>query len=174
MSANYSDVCALNADGKAWCWEQKADNSLDWIGVNPVEAPFSEPLAQVAVGQLQVCGVKRSGGVECLARWDSSGYLPSKGNQTTVPVAQAGMETAIAFQAGFGQGISVHRDGTARLWKNGKASLFEGVTDAVAAGGDRGVACVLTAGRDLFCLNGEQKAVKVTGAVKARATQCLN
>ena len=161
LSANYSDVCALASNGDAWCWEQKSENSLSFAGPAPSKAPFSGPLDYISTGQLSVCGVLRTGGVECLARWDSADYLPTKGSSEINPVIQQGMEEVIAFQAGFGQGISIHSDGSAKLWKNGNATPFNGLTDAVSAGGDRGAACVLTANHEVHCM-GDNASVKVS------------
>lgn len=172
LSANYSDVCALDDDGKVWCWEQKPDNSLDFISANPSIAPFSEEIKFVSVGQLQVCGVKASGGVECLARWDSTNYLPTKGGATNEPVTQNGMSDVIGLELGFDQGITIHEDGKAKFWKSGSPTEFTGVSNAIAAGGDRDLACVLTADGDVYCLNSSRQPVKVNGNQKARNSDC--
>ena len=172
LTANYSDVCALDDDGSVWCWQQKGDNSLDFADANPTKAPFSEPMVFVSVGQLAVCGVKLSGGIECLARWDSAGFLPSKGSDTSTPVNQTGMEDAIGFQAGFGQGISIHADGSAKLWKGGNATSFAGIANAIAAGGDRDVACALTQDGEVYCLDNSNQLIKITNNIKAKGGAC--
>lgn len=171
LSANYSDVCALNDDNSVWCWEQKPDNSLDFIEQSPTQMPFSEAITYVSVGQLVICGVKQSGGLECLARWSDVGYMPSKGDDTTTPVAQAGMEDVVAYQAGFGQAISIHADGKAKLWTGGAATEFTGISNAIAGGGDRGLACTLTDDGDVYCLN-NGSIVKVNGDKKAAPAGC--
>ena len=171
LSANYSDVCALDDDGAVWCWEQKPDNSLDFIDSTPSKAPFSEEIVHVSVGQLSVCGVKYSGGVECLARWDSTTFLPNKGSATDEPVEQPMMYDVVAMQIGFGQGLAVDYGGQARLWKDGLPRLF-GTQNAVAAAGDRGAACVLTRFGEIDCMRKDYTTARITQDVKAANPVC--
>lgn len=171
VSANYSDVCALDDDGSVWCWEQKPDNSLDFIDTTPSKAPFSEEITHVSVGQLSVCGVKYSGGVECLARWDSTSFLPNKGSATNVPVEQQMMFDVVATHIGYGQGIAVDSAGQARLWKDGVPRLFA-LQDAIAADGDRGIACVLSRYGEVHCMDSEYNLRIMTKDLKAATLMC--
>jgi hypothetical protein len=83
--------------------------------------------------------------------------------------------------AGFGQGIIVRSDGTAVYLGGGvvppndnPGEPFTGVTNVVAAGGDRGSACVQNQAGAVFCRTGGGVAQATLGGapLTAQAAAC--
>lgn len=188
LSASYGLACALNTKGEVWCWLEGGNvgSALgNILSETPTKLPFEEPMVQVAAGQTSVCGVKLGGGVDCVAGWNDGFFLPGRSDGAGgFELATEYTDDVVAFQSGWLQGIGVRSDGTAFYSPGAFGSPaaddsgfieFNGVSSAIAAGGDRlasgGSACVLDEAGDVFCLNGSS-AVKVTGAVKAAAGSC--
>ena len=138
----------------------------------------------ISVGQNGVCGVSFDNTLECQVAWYDSPFLPTEGNAPNFQIRQTTFPSVASVHIGFGQGIMVRTDGTAAYLDKDAGGFtppsdnpgqpFTGVSDIVAAGGDRGSACVLTSAGSVFCHNGTAVAqATLDGApITAQAAAC--
>jgi hypothetical protein len=116
----------------------------------------------ISVGQNSVCGVSFGGTLECQAAWYDNPYLPTEGAPPNFQLRQSTFPSVREIHAGYKQGIVVKGDGTAVFLgeafppSDNPGVPFTGVTDVVAAGGDRGNACVQTSAGAVFCRVGTE------------------
>jgi len=157
VSANYGLACALSTAGDVYCWNAGGNHSLQLTDA-PTRMAIARPLQMLSVGQNSVCGVSFDGTLECLAAWYDSPFLPTEGSAPNFQVRAATFPLVREVHAGFGQGIVVRSDGTAVFLPGGVSppadnpgQAFTGVTNVIAAGGDRGSACVQTQAGAVFC-----------------------
>ena len=130
VSASWSHVLALTADGTVWAW---GSNALGAVGIEPkgdqVLDPFPVPglttVAAVAAADDVSLVLKRDGTVWV---WGSNGQAQFGNGQrtshptvgtTSVPQQVPGVTTAVALSAGTGrQVLVILKDGTLRGWGN--------------------------------------------------------
>jgi hypothetical protein len=181
VSANYGLACALSTAGEAYCWNAGGNHSLPLTDA-PTRMPLARALQSVSVGQNSVCGVSFDGTFECQAAWYDTPFLPTEGAAPNFQLRQSTFPAVREVHVGFGQGIVVRADGTAVYLGGGvvppadnPGQPFTGVTNVVAAGGDRGSACVQNAAGAVFCRTGAASIAPATldGApLTAQAATC--
>lgn len=156
VSANYGLACALSTAGQAFCWNAGGNHSMQ-IGDAPTNIQLRRAVQMISVGQNSVCGVSFDGTLECQAAWYDNPYLPTEGNAPNFQVRQSTFPSVREVHSGFRQGIVVKGDGTAVFLgqafppSDNPGEPFTGVTNIIAAGGDRGNACVQTSAGAVFC-----------------------
>lgn len=180
VSANYGLACALSTAGEVFCWDAGGNHSMQ-LTAAPTRVAIARAVQMISVGQNSVCGVSFDGTLECQAAWYDSPFLPTEGAAPNFQVRQSTFPAVRSVHVGFGQGVVVRADGTAAYLGSGvvppndnPGQPFTGVTDIVAAGGDRGSACVLTGTGAVFCRNGDAVAqATLDGApLTAQAASC--
>lgn len=180
VSANYGLACALGTTGAAYCWNAGGNHGLPLTDA-PTRMPLARPVQMISVGQNSVCGVSFGGTLECQAAWYDSPYLPTEGSAPNFQVRQSTFPSIRLVHAGFKQGIIVRSDGTAVYLPGGAippndnpGQPFTGLTNIVAAGGDRGSACVQNDAGAVFCHNESGFAQATLGGapLTARAADC--
>jgi hypothetical protein len=180
VSANYGLACALSTAGEAYCWNAGGNHSLPLTDA-PTRMPLARAVQSISVGQNSVCGVSFDGTLECQAAWYDSPFLPTEGAAPNFQVRQSTFPAVREVHVGFGQGIVVRADGTAAFLGGGvvppadnPGQPFTGVTSIVAAGGDRGSACVQNGAGAVFCRTGTSVAqATLDGApLTAQAATC--
>lgn len=180
VSANYGLACALSTTGNAYCWDAGGNHSLQ-LTAAPARVAIARPLQMISVGQNSVCGVSFDSTLECVAAWYDSPFLPTEGSAPNFQVRASTFPAIREVHAGFGQGIVVRSDGTAAFLAGGvvppadnPGQPFTGVTNVVAAGGDRGSACVQTQAGAVFCrVGGGVSQATLGGApLVAQAASC--
>jgi hypothetical protein len=180
VSANYGVACALGDTGAAYCWEAGGNHDLG-VTTTPSKMAFDKPLKMISVGQNAVCGVSFSNTLECKAGWYSSPWLPTEGTAPDFRVRQSTFPMVLSVHAGYHYGTVVRADGQAFYLGDSPPGMdnpgapFTGATDVVAAGGDRGNACVLTATGSVFCRAGDSVKQATLGGspLKAVAAPCM-
>jgi hypothetical protein len=180
VSANYGIACALDATGAVYCWEAGGNHDLG-VTTTPSKMDFDKPLKMISVGQNTVCGVSFSNTLECKAGWYSSPWLPTEGMAPNFSVRQSTFPMVRTVHAGYHYGIIVRADGAAFYLGDTPPGMdnpgmpFTGATDVVAAGGDRGNACVLTAAGSVYCnAGGTVKQATLGGSpLQAAAAPCM-
>jgi len=160
VSANYGLACALSTAGQAYCWDAGGNHSLQ-LTATPTRMPLARAVQMISVGQNSVCGVSFDATLECQAAWYDSPFLPTEGMAPNFQVRQSTFPAVRSVHVGFNQGIVVRSDGTAAFLSGGvvppndnPGEAFTGVSNIVAAGGDRGSACVMTNAGAVFCRSG--------------------
>lgn len=180
VSANYGLACALSTAGNAYCWNAGGNHSLQLTDA-PTRVAINRPLQMISVGQNSVCGVSFDSTLECVAAWYDSPFLPTEGSAPNFQVRASTFPSIREVHAGFGQGIVVRSDGTAVFLAGGvvppadnPGQPFTGVTNVIAAGGDRGSACVQTQAGAVFCRVGTGVAQATVGGAPlvAQAAAC--
>jgi hypothetical protein len=180
VSANYGLACALSTAGEVFCWDAGGNHSLQ-LTATPTRMALARAVQMISVGQNSVCGVSFDGTLECQAAWYDTPFLPTEGAAPNFQIRQTTFPSVRSVHVGFGQGIVVRADGTAAFLGSGvvppndnPGQPFTGVSDIVAAGGDRGSACVLTSTGSVFCRSGDAVAqATVDGApLTAQAATC--
>jgi hypothetical protein len=181
VSANYGIACALSTTGDAYCWTAGGNHDLP-LTATPSRIALREPVKQISVGQNSICGVTFGDELECFAAWYSSPFLPTEGAAPNFNVRRTSFPEIRDIHNGFNQGVVVRGDGAAFYLPGGRTPpsdnpgvQFTGVTDAIAAGGDRGSACVQTGAGAVFCMIGGTTTTRATlgGApLEARAAGC--
>lgn len=180
VSANYGLACALSTAGDVYCWNAGGNHSLQLTDA-PTRMPLARAVQMISVGQNSVCGVSFDATLECQAAWYDSPFLPTEGSAPNFQVRQSTFPSIREVHVGFGQGIIVRADGTAAFLSGGvvppndnPGQPFSGVTNIVAAGGDRGSACVQTAAGAVFCRvgTGVTQATLDGAPLVAQAAQC--
>jgi hypothetical protein len=181
VSANYGLACALSTAGDAYCWNAGGNHSLPLTDA-PTRMPLARAVQMISVGQNSVCGVSFDGTLECQAAWYDTPFLPTEGAAPNFQLRQSTFPAVREVHVGFGQGIVVRADGTAAFLGGGvvppadnPGQPFTGVTNVVAAGGDRGSACVQNAAGAVFCRTGAASIAPATldGApLTAQAATC--
>lgn len=180
VSANYGVACALDDTGAVYCWEAGGNHDLG-VTTTPSKMAFDKPIKMISVGQNAVCGVSFSNTLECKAGWYSSPWLPTEGTAPDFRVRQTTFPMVRSVHAGYHYGTVVRADGQAFYLGDSPPGMdnpgmaFTGATDVVAAGGDRGNACVLTSTGAVFCrAGGSVKPATLGGsALKAVAAPCM-
>jgi len=182
VSANYGLACALSTAGDVYCWNAGGNHSLQQLTDAPTDMQLARAVQMISVGQNGVCGVSFDNTLECQVAWYDSPFLPTEGAAPNFQIRQSSFPSVASVRIGFGQGIIVRTDGTAAFLQQGGASppadnagqAFTGVSGIVAAGGDRGSACVLTGAGSVFCHNGTAAAqATLDGApLTAQAAAC--
>jgi hypothetical protein len=180
VSANYGLACALSTAGDAYCWNAGGNHSLQLTDA-PTRMAIARPLQQISVGQNSLCGVSFDATLECVAAWYDSPFLPTEGSAPNFQVRASTFPSIREVHAGFGQGIVVRTDGTAVFLPGGvvppadnPGQAFTGVTNVIAAGGDRGSACVQTQAGAVFCRVGTGVSQATVGGAPllAQAATC--
>jgi hypothetical protein len=179
VSANYGVACALDDTGSVYCWEAGGNHDLG-VTTTPSKMDFDKPLKMISVGQNAVCGVSFSDTLECKAGWYSSPWLPTEGMAPNFRVRQSTFPMVRSVHAGYHYGTVVRGDGQAFYLGDAPPGMdnpgtpFTGATDVVAAGGDRGNACVLTATGSVYCRAGASVKQATLGGspLKAVAAPC--
>ena len=180
VSANYGIACALDDTGSVYCWEAGGNHDLG-VTTTPSKMAFDKPLKMISVGQNTVCGVSFTNTLDCKAGWYSSPWLPTEGMAPNFKVRQSTFPMVRSVHAGYHYGIIVRGDGQAFYLGDASPGMdnpgtaFTGATDVVAAGGDRGNACVLTGTGAVYCrAGGSVKQATLGGsALKAVAAACM-
>jgi hypothetical protein len=181
VSANYGVACALDDTGSVYCWEAGGNHDLG-VTTTPSKMDFDKPLKMISVGQNTVCGVSFSNTLECKAGWYSSPWLPTEGMAPDFRVRQSTFPMVRSVHAGYHYGTIVRADGQAFYLGDTPPGMdnpgtpFTGATDVVAAGGDRGNACVLTATGSVYCRDsgGSVKQATLGGSpLAAVAAPCM-
>ena len=180
VSANYGVACALDDTGSVYCWEAGGNHDLG-VTTTPSKMEFDKPLKMISVGQNTVCGVSFSNTLECKAGWYSSPWLPTEGMAPNFRVRQSTFPMVRSVHAGYHYGTIVRSDGQAFYLGDTPPGMdnpgmaFTGATDVVAAGGDRGNACVLTATGSVYCRSGGSVKPATLGGspLKAVAAPCM-
>jgi hypothetical protein len=180
VSANYGLACALSTAGDAYCWNAGGNHSLPLTDA-PTRMAIARPLQQLSVGQNSVCGVSFDSTLECVAAWYDSPFLPTEGSAPNFQVRASTFPSVREVHVGFGQGIVVRSDGTAVFLPGGvvppgdnPGQPFTGATNVIAAGGDRGRACVQTQAGAVFCRVGTavSQATLAGAPLVAQAATC--
>ncbi len=179
VSANYGLACALSTAGDAYCWNAGGNHSMQH-GDTPTDIQLRRAVQMISVGQNSVCGVSFDGTLECQAAWYDNPYLPTEGNAPNFQIRQTTFPSVREVHAGFRQGIVVKGDGTAVFLgqafppSDNPGEAFTGVTNIIAAGGDRGNACVQTSTGAVFCRVGTavRQATLGGAALTARVAAC--
>lgn len=180
VSANYGIACALDATGAVYCWEAGGNHDLG-VTTTPSKMDFDKPLKLISVGQNSVCGVSFTNTLECKAGWYSSPWIPTEGTAPNFSVRQSTFPMVRTVHAGYHYGIIVRADGEAFYLGDTPPGMdnpgmpFTGATDVVAAGGDRGNACVLTGTGSVYCrAGGSVKQATIGGSpLQAAAAPCM-
>jgi hypothetical protein len=181
VSGNYGLACALTTTGEVYCWEAGGNHNIPSITATPSKVALEGPVTHVSVGQNTVCGVTLDNKLTCVAAWYDNPWLPSEGQAPDFTVRQSTFPEVREVHAGFHQGIIVDQAGVAHfLESNGgpgqdnAGSPFAGVTDVVAAGGDRGNACVQNSAGEVYCwvTGGATRATLDDGALQVEAATC--
>lgn len=180
VSGNYGLACALASTGDVYCWEAGGNHNITSITTTPSKVTLDGPVRQVSVGQNTVCGVTFDDKLTCVAAWYDNPWLPSEGQAPNFTVKQSTFPEVREVHAGFHQGVIVDGSGVAHfLDGNGSpgtdnpGSPFTGVSDVVAAGGDRGNACVANAAGELHCwVSGATRATLDGQPVQVQAADC--
>jgi hypothetical protein len=180
VSANYGLACALAVTGDVYCWDAGGNHGLS-LTAAPSRLALAAPVRLISVGQNSVCGVTFDDRRGCEAAWYDNPFLPTEpAGPGDFQVRQATFASVREVHAGFAQGVIVRGDGQAfYLPRTGAGSdnagePFNGVSNAVASGGDRGAACVQEAGGAVFChAGGTTSRATVGGApLQAQAAAC--
>lgn len=181
VSANYGLACALSSAGEVFCWTAGGNHSIQGLTEAPTRMQIARPLQMISTGQNGVCGVSFGDTLECFSAWYDNPFLPTEGNAPNFQVRQSTFPSVRSVHIGYSQGIVVRSDGTAAFLPGGAqppsdnpGQPFTGVTNVVAAGGDRGSACVLTESGSVFCRSGNAVAQATLGGapLTAQAAAC--
>jgi hypothetical protein len=180
VSGNYGLACALTATGDVYCWDAGGNHNVPNVTSSPSKVALDGPVTQVSVGQNTVCGVTTDNKLTCVAAWYDNPWLPSEGQAPDFTVRQSTFPEVREVHAGFHQGIIIDQTGVAYFLEgNGSPGQdnpgmpFAGVSDVIAAGGDRGNACVQTGAGDLYCWVGGATRATLDGTpVKVAAADC--
>jgi len=181
VSANYGLACALSTAGEVFCWNAGGNHSIQGLTDTPTRMQIARPLQMISTGQNGVCGVSFGDTLECFSAWYDNPFLPTEGNAPNFQVRQATFPSVRSVHIGYAQGVVVRSDGTAAFLPGGAqppsdnpGQPFTGVTGIVAAGGDRGSACVLTDTGSVFCRSGNAVAQATLGGapLTAQAATC--
>lgn len=172
ISASYGFICALNTDGEVWCWNDGGNSGGGLSSVlsdTPSKFPFDEPMVFVSAGQNSVCGIRQSGGLKCKFSYYDARYLPAISQSSLAETPDDFMPNAIAFQATYGKGVVINKDGSA-VYLPGENGL-SGVGNVVSAGGHRGAITVVNDAGDVFLVDGGN-ATQVNSSYRAEAASC--
>lgn len=159
VSANYGLACALDTRGGVSCWDSGGNHGLPLTAAAST-VDLGAPVRQISVGQNSVCGVTFDDRLVCEAAWYDSPYLPTEGAGADFNVRSTTFPSVAEMHSGFAQGVVVTTSGEAfylprvGAGQDNPGEQFEGVSNAIAAGGDRGNACVLTDTGAVFCRTG--------------------
>ncbi|HET9956154.1 MAG TPA: hypothetical protein VFQ61_16720 [Polyangiaceae bacterium] len=179
VSGNYGLACALATTGDVYCWEAGGNHSLGFT-TTPSKAQLGKPVKLISVGQNTVCGVSFDNTLECQVAWYDSPWVPTEGSAPNFKVRQTTFPSIAEVHAGYHQGIIVRSDGAAFFLEGNSPGMdnpgkqFTGATNVVAAGGDRGNACVQAGDGSVYCfVNGAVKQATLSGApLKVKAATC--
>ena len=179
VSANYGLACALSNAGDAVCWDVGGNHGLG-LTAAPSRIALAKPVKLISVGQNSVCGISFEDTLECQAAWYDNPYLPTEAVGQSFQIRQASFPTVREIHAGFRQGVIVRGDGAAFFLPGNGAGTdnpgvqFTGATDVIAAGGDRGNACVQTSTGSVYCMvAGATRQATLGGAsLTAQAAAC--
>lgn len=180
VSGNYGLACALTTIGDVYCWEAGGNHNIPNITATPSKVALDGPVSHVSVGQNTVCGVTLDNKLTCVAAWYDNPWLPSEGQAPDFTVRQNTFPEVREVHAGFHQGIIVNQageayflDGNGSPGQDNPGSLFASVSGVVAAGGDRGNACVQNAMGELYCwVSGATQATLEGAPLQVEAAAC--
>ena len=143
LAVNVTSVCALTADGVAYCWESNAyaqlgNGSLESTGT-PTRVSTSQPLQRISTGITQTCSVTITGSALC---WGNNSFgqlgVPRPGQHcgdsnlecSRTPIGVFGMQQFVSIATGFGNHVCGITSATALLcWGLGsEGQLGDGFT----------------------------------------------
>ncbi|MFN3257202.1 MAG: RCC1 domain-containing protein [Ilumatobacter sp.] len=136
VAAGYDHVCAVKADGTAWCWGEGDGGELASGTIDDQVSPFQIPgitdALAAAVAQEGSCVLHRDGTVSC---WGNNSEGEA-GNGTTdpvdVPTKVAGVTGAIDIEkADDATTCALIDDGTVRCWGDASADWLDGTSTPV-------------------------------------------
>ncbi|MDQ6717414.1 MAG: hypothetical protein M3Z17_03575, partial [Gemmatimonadota bacterium] len=161
VRAGYVSTCALDVNGRAYCWGSNAAGQLgDGTTISrSVPTPVTGGLSftSIAVGNYHTCGLTSSGSAYCWGD-NSSGKLGTGGafSSSSSPVPVAGGLSFKIIAASSGATCGIVQDGRAYCWGNGGngdlgagAAISQSSVPVLVAGGLQFTA--LTAGWVHFC-----------------------
>ena len=143
LAVNVTSVCALTADGAAYCWESNAyaqlgNGTLESTGT-PTRVSTSQPLKRISTGITQTCAVAIAGNALC---WGNNSFgqlgVPRPGQHcgdsnlecSRTPIAVFGMQQFVSIATGFGNHVCGITSATALVcWGLGsEGQLGDGFT----------------------------------------------
>lgn len=123
ISVGSSYVCAIKADGTAWCWGDDTDGKLgNGAGLTAdQDAPSPVSLSgytwsDISAGESHACGITTDGTAWCWGR-DNNGQVGNgAGGSTVVPVQVSDSDKWVSISAGQRASCGIKTDGTAWCW----------------------------------------------------------
>lgn len=167
-------TCALDAQGKAYCWGNNGWGKLgvDGVGVSstPRAVGGGHSFKQLAISGDHSCGLTLAGKIFCWGRNDSRQFAAISPGSTSMPVAVAPALTFASITTGSHHTCGVMANGQAYCWGyNGLGNLGDGLrisfgntytTDPTLVvgghswkmlGGGQTHACGLTTAGQIYC-----------------------
>jgi hypothetical protein len=115
VAVDYGVACALDGDGKMFCWGDSALSALPGL------------FQQVAVSR-NLCGLRLSGALECASPWSYASYVPPAPNEAFSSVS---LSTVTA--------CGIHPDGSATCWGGDRPPTGRFSTVAKGSGSPCGI-----------------------------------
>jgi len=137
VAVAYSEVCAIEGSGRLFC---RGDNVRGQLGNGSLEATLTlvevatgaTDWAQVTVGELHACAIKRDGRLFCWGAGDDGQLGADSLDDSPVPVQEAtGATDWVEVSAGASHTCAVKSDGRLFCWgQNDFGQLGDGSVDA--------------------------------------------
>lgn len=133
ISVGADHACALDADGRAYCWGSNATGQLG-IGTfgnrtQPTPVNTTETFVQISAGQTHTCAVDPNGDAYCWGNGASNRLASGSTDAQYSPIKILGGQTFLSVTAGGALtcGVSINND--ALCWGgNGNAKTGQGTT----------------------------------------------
>lgn len=128
IAAGGSHSCALDTDGRAWCWGDNSEGALardPWSdsalesSASPLPIPVDPPLSVISAAQGHTCALDGGGRAWC---WGDNSFGALDGTSweertdAVSPRAVPGAERYTAISAGPGQTCAIDTNGIAWCW----------------------------------------------------------
>lgn len=129
IDAGDNSVCAVDSEGKGYCWGL---NNGGQIGAGSNDLEFTSPtelidipggIKQIDIGYLHACAVSNSGLVYC---WGGNQYgqLGNEEPTTKLPVVVSGLSNAVVVSANGLVSCALIGDGTVKCWGDNEKGML--------------------------------------------------
>lgn len=127
-SVGATHTCAVDTQGKAWCWGGGASGQLGDGTRNPSATPMAvagvTDVVSLAAGAEHTCAVLKNGAVLCWGNNSSDQLGNSTGVDSAVPVRVTGIDDAVEVASGERLTCARRRDDSVACWGRSYSSAL--------------------------------------------------